>query len=274
MHDQPISILFGTRTCSRGARTHTPRALGALALAAPRVVTIVDGAPIRIRQHYFDSPVAQPQRAQRVADLTGLRIWPCALPLLAHLRADVLPAIRARVGARPVRILELGAGTGALGIALAACEHHRVVLTDPDLPMHYADDVAGSSLDLLRDNVALNSAAVGARACARRLVWGAEADRDALRGEFEPFDLVVGSDLLYDPDGYASLLATLLAFARADGHGAVLGYKPRHDGEQRFYEMAAPHYAAAVRELDGETRVRVARLSSKLRPGDPGGGAQ
>jgi predicted nicotinamide N-methyase len=226
-------------------------------------VTIVGGQPIRIRQHFFESPVAQPRRAQRTADLTGLRIWPCALPLLAHLQADILPAIRERVGARPVRILELGAGTGMLGIALAACEHHRVVLTDPDLPMNYADEVAGSSLDLLRDNVALNSAAVGARACARRLVWGAEADRDMLRSEFEPFDLVVGSDLLYDPDSYECLLSTLLAFAHPDGQGAVLGYKPRHDGEKRFYHMAAAHFAAAIRELEGETQVRVARLQSK-----------
>ena len=85
----------------RAAQTHASHALGGLALAAPRVLTVVDGAPILIRQHYFEAPVAQPARAQRTADLTGLRIWPCALPLLAHLQADVLPAIRERVGARP-----------------------------------------------------------------------------------------------------------------------------------------------------------------------------
>ena len=73
----------------------------------------------------------------------------------------------------------------------------------------------------------------GRRRCARsRHRWGDDA---ALR-KLEPkrFDCVVGSDLLYDPSSYTSLLKTL----EACGCEAHIAITRRHAGERAFFALA------------------------------------
>ena len=67
---------------------------------------------IQIRQHFFDDgPVPQPRGRQRVADLTGLKTWHSASPMLGHMEQEVLPRLHAGLPApRPLRVLELGSG--------------------------------------------------------------------------------------------------------------------------------------------------------------------
>lgn len=217
-------------------------------MGVPRVVASVAGKPIRLIQHFFDQPVSQPKRFPREADLSGLKLWHCAVPLFGFLTTEILPTYAAPLAGRPLRILELGAGTGMLGISLAASEGCCVVLTDPALPVNLSEDLEGNTLQSLRENVLLNADVVGDRACARKLLWGDKEDAAALLEEFGGFDLVVGSDLLYDPDNYAKLIETLLAFAPAR---AVLGYPHRHDGEKRFFEAARKEFAVTAHELEG-----------------------
>eukprot|EP00667_Euglena_gracilis_P018135 EG_transcript_19197 len=113
----------------------------------------------------------------------GNLLCTAALALLKHLQAQSMPWASKRV-------LELGAGTGAVGLALAKWGAEVV-----------ASDVA-AMLPLLRRNIARNfdhSAPVQAT----ELVWGAAEVADA------PFDVVVGADLLYNPDSVPALVATL-----------------------------------------------------------------
>ena len=68
----------------------------ALATVSAITRTTVDvGARVRhVRSaHYFDTPVPQPRQGQRVADRSGLRPWPCAVPLLQHLSEATVPAL-------------------------------------------------------------------------------------------------------------------------------------------------------------------------------------
>ena len=67
----------------------------------------------------------RPQVRDRRADLTGLRLWPISLKLLQEYEEHVLPRLReqrAQCGrpSAPLRVLELGAGVGALGLGVAA----------------------------------------------------------------------------------------------------------------------------------------------------------
>ena len=160
----------------------------------------------------MDAPVAQPRR-KRVADLTGLKIWPCSHHVLAHLEANLLPRLAASSNS-PLRILELGAGTGALGISLGVSPAPtRVVVTDPAIDVHFADSTS-NTLDWLRANVEINP--VGERVVARKLLWGDSADTEAVLNEQiwpdadAGFDVVLGSDLLYNPDEYEGLVKTLV----------------------------------------------------------------
>ena len=156
-----------------------------------------------LRQRQFEGAGPRATRPYR-ADGTGLKVWPTALPLLAHLRAR-LPETLLGSG-RPLRVLELGSGCGLLGLGLAAAsENVKVLLTDPAVDLE-----DGNSLEWLSQNVERNREVVGDRASVAKLVWGNVADVEAVRqSHSDGFYLVVGSDLLYEPRQHDALLLAL-----------------------------------------------------------------
>ena len=102
------------------------------------------------------------------------------------------------------------------------------MLTDDGASLVSDGGASKSAVDVLRENIALNAG----RARAAALRWGDDA---ALR-KLEPkrFDCVVGSDLLYDPSSYTSLLKTL----EACGCEAHIAITRRHAGERAFFALA------------------------------------
>ena len=221
-------------------------ATGCAALAQP--VILPNGASIRIRQHFFEEPVRQPRSSlQGRADRTGLKSWPTAMPLLEF-------AVE-RCQSRPhMRVLELGSGCGKLGLGFAAAvPDAHVLLTDPDLPTMFDDESQepSSTLEWLRGNVALNTQTLGERVEAAALLWGDDAHADAILQEPRwsgGFDLILGSDLLYNPDVYVDLLDTLQTFTSVKTCPVILGY-PARVNEARFLQLAAARYVVETRAL-------------------------
>ncbi len=128
--------------------------------------------------------------AAKTAHISGHSAWPAAATLAKRVVEDwdLLPHRSA---------LELGCGCGVVGLACAALGCQRVEFTDRD----------EGALKLARRAVELQ----GFSGCtAARRSWGA--------AEFagETFDLVVGSDLIYDP-GVVGPLVAAAAAALADG---------------------------------------------------------
>lgn len=65
------------------------------------------GKSLKLRQIFFDEPVPQPRGGRRIhADLSGLKLWPSARPMLLYLLNNALPRIQQEAG-RPMRILEV-----------------------------------------------------------------------------------------------------------------------------------------------------------------------
>ena len=237
-----------------------------------------------IEMDFGERHVKQPRRSDKflkVADNTGNTVWPSARPFFLYLteaNRDLLfkPHSSSKTNTLP-RILELGSGTGVLGFALATlgCE---VVLTDPGLDVNLTDEdslshVQVNTLDVLKESAEvnrklfttpseLNPKGIPFHTAVRKLAWGSEQDIQAIQREFgvldigseswslrSGFDVIVGSDILYDPHKFPYLLKTLRDLARDDTDILLCG--PVRKVESQFLKLA---------ERDFE-------ISQPLRPG-------
>ena len=189
---------------------------------------------------------------QRATGSIGAKLYPGALLLCAHLRAQPLPA-----GAC---VVELGAGACALpSLWLSRSGARAVVATD-----------APAMLPLLAANVARAgggalAAAPGAPAALSfaPFEWGAgdAAAVAALRaGLGGRVDYVVAADVVYHDPLIAPLLGALRALTDAPpGAGAgwappvvLLAYVQRFKRARRFFKLAAAHFD--VVQVAGATR--------------------
>lgn len=117
------------------------------------------------------------------------------------------------------RILEIGSGTGALGLACAAAGARRVVLTERTF-----DDAQPSRryLDLLERNASANRQATGG---AQVIVDELDFQKDelverALRSH-GPFDVVIGCEMMYEQSTHPDLARALSMIHKAQEPGAT-----------------------------------------------------
>ena len=122
----------------------------------------------------------------------GWRVWPSAEALAAYL-VENPEAVRGK------DVLELGAGLGVPGLVAAALGAERVVLSDS----------RNEYLDVMRGNVEKN----GLGNCTVALL-----DFTTCLSQIEAvFDVVLGSDIMYDVDSSATLPVALLQLLRPGG---------------------------------------------------------
>lgn len=145
----------------------------------------------------------------------GGTVWDAAMVLARFLAANQVTIFKG-----VTRVLELGSGTGLCGIAIAKLRPEvEVVITDQ-----------ASHLDLIRQNIALNSVA---NASAEELDWL----NPKCLGHF---DLILGSDLVYSPTLFAPLAETLTATAAHDSQ-IFLCNELRVSTDLQFYKVAMTH---------------------------------
>ena len=128
-----------------------------------------------------------------------------------------------------------------------------MVLTDADVK--FSDDTTESStLEWLQMNLDLNHDVIGERAAIQPLLWGDKSHMNAIE---QGFDLIVGSELLYNNGGsFPSLVDTIRNFATNDSTPVLLGYKVRGLGEAEFFERAEEYFDI--------TFIRIGRKSDKI----------
>ncbi|CDH57876.1 hypothetical protein RO3G_06050 [Lichtheimia corymbifera JMRC:FSU:9682] len=121
---------------------------------------------------------------------------------------------------KPFRIVELGAGTGYVGIWLAKMLRQPTEIYITDLEQ---------VLPLIRDNVATHyqpdNADTSTTVHVQRLHWGNKEDINALLAD-GPIDLVIVSDCVYFPELFELLTTTLQDICNPTTK-VVIGYKCR-----------------------------------------------
>ncbi|XP_032501746.1 EEF1A lysine methyltransferase 3 [Phocoena sinus] len=144
-------------------------------------------------------------------------VWDAALSLCNYFESQ-------NVDFRGKKVIELGAGTGIVGI-LAALQGGDVTITD--LPL---------VLEQIQGNVQANVPA-GGGAQVRALSWG--IDQHVFPGDY---DLVLGADIVYLEPTFPLLLGTLQHLCGP--HGTIyLASKMRDEhGTESFFQHLLPHH--------------------------------
>lgn len=127
---------------------------------------------------------------------------------------------------RRMKVLELGSGTGLVGI-VAACLGAHVVLTD--LP-----HVIPNAVHNIERNRSCYLAAGGLMEH-QVLRWGVEEDVKQL-GDLSSFDLIVASDVVYYDTLFKPLLQTLKWLVGASGDGAIFPDKRKNEQQSKCVE--------------------------------------
>ncbi|KAJ3290244.1 hypothetical protein HK104_006892 [Borealophlyctis nickersoniae] len=137
----------------------------------------------------------------------GSHIWPSSLVLASYLFAN--PSL-----VRNARILELGCGTAVPGLLSALMGAQRVVLTDlPDSEMVLSAVREAAMLNGVEDRVEVRGLRWGQfpediLPAGLRILMQRSAAED-LAWLSEPFDLILGADVFYEPSMFDNLLATV-----------------------------------------------------------------
>ncbi|XP_057786011.1 uncharacterized protein LOC131003518 [Salvia miltiorrhiza] len=159
----------------------------------------------------------------------SFQLWPAAAALVALLERQTLSCLRT-AEQRRLRVLELGSGTGLVGIAAAALLGANVTVTD--LP---------HVLPNLQFNVDANAGVVAARGGqvqVAALSWG---DVEQMEGVGGDFDVVLGSDLVYHDHLYEPLLQTLRVLLLGETQKQVvfvMAHLKRWKKESAFFKKA------------------------------------
>lgn len=160
--------------------------------------------------------------------LTGTTVWDGAVVLSQYLTTtDVLRRRSYPSGCELPNCLELGAGTGAVSLSLLACGCLSSA-TVTDIP-----DV----LPFLTHNISLNQHLFRRSIVhIQPLRWAVEDDVKHLKPRAPPFDLIVGSDLIYysysEATPHTKLLLTTLKRLSCPGTIILLALSLHHNAEE------------------------------------------
>ena len=134
----------------------------------------------------------------------------------------MLPALVKSSKVRRLRVLELGAGCGIVGIAFAQLVKCDMQVTDLE-----------DAQEILAKNIRCASPMAGSTIQASILDWAS-----GLEDSSNPnFDLVLVSDCIYNPDSSLHLVEILRNLAaRVPDTLILVGFKRRHEADTIFFE--------------------------------------
>lgn len=123
---------------------------------------------------------------------------------------------------RRLRVLELGAGCGIVGVAFSQLVKCDMLLTDLE-----------DAQEVLASNIQCAAPQAGSTLRSAVLDWATSLDDSSNAN----YDLILVSDCIYNPDSSLHLVETLRQLAtRTPSVLILVGFKPRHEADTIFFE--------------------------------------
>ena len=167
---------------------------------------------------------------QRYEGDTGVVVWDAALVLAKYLEQH-------RHEVRGRAVLELGAGTGAVGLSAGVLGAARVVLTDQE-----------DLVEFLEHNIDLNTEVTqpGSEVTAMPLHWGDNTHIEAVMNTVTRLELILVSDCVFYKESLDDLVETMQLLSDKNTK-ILLTYEERdsqikHDVMKLFFEKMKSHF--------------------------------
>ncbi|NXM09386.1 MT21A methyltransferase, partial [Tyrannus savana] len=187
-------------------------------------------------------------------------VWDAAVVLCAYLEME-------GIDLRDRSVIELGAGTGLLGIVATllgkgffVCSFKtlyncsaRVTMTDRE-----------AALEFLESNVQANlPSELRPRAVVKELTWGKDLDN------FPPgaFDFVLGADIVYLEETFAELLQTLEHLC-SEQTVILLACRIRYERDHKFLKMLRDRFSVYEVHYDSSKDVHIYKAQRSSRKDD------
>jgi predicted nicotinamide N-methyase len=136
-------------------------------------------------------------------------------------------------------MLELGAGTGLVGIVAGLLGVKNVIITDID-----------ELVDLMNQNISLNGVDSHVKACS--YYWGNELPKECDK----PIDIVLIADCIYLERNFQPLLDAMTVLSDKSDCLFLMGYKKRRKADKRFFIMAKKLFKFDSVPLEENLRVQ------------------
>ncbi|KAI9318012.1 putative methyltransferase-domain-containing protein [Dichotomocladium elegans] len=151
-------------------------------------------------------------------------------------------------------IVDLSAGTGCMALLLGYILGHL----DPDYTTKFTLTDLEDALELIRYNYQLNfgnNLEHDKNISIQRLRWGSSKDAKAVYRNSGKPDIIIASDVLYEPNCFPLLVRSLALLSEPGKTVIYLGYKKRglQDKDERlFFDMAKKHFHMEKIGKEGE----------------------
>ncbi|NWT14596.1 MT21A methyltransferase, partial [Vireo altiloquus] len=187
-------------------------------------------------------------------------VWDAAVVLCAYLEME-------RIDLRDRSVIELGAGTGLLGIVVTllgtgTVSVSHVLLSPLGARVTLTDRAA--ALELLESNVQANlPPELRPRAVVKELTWGKDLDNFP-RGAF---DFVLGADIVYLEETFAELLQTLEHLC-SEQTVILLSCRIRYERDLKFLKMLRDRFSVYEVHYDSSKDVHIYKAQRGSRKDD------
>ena len=166
--------------------------------------------------HLRDGPVVYAKQDLKVAE-TGGAVWEGAIVMAEFFAANPSLLFDNASEGKPARarsIIELGSGTGFCGTALRCLQRHHAGSISPPPASDGISFIVSDcppNVPLMQSTIVRNATEDSGLAVAHP--WGEDIPEESPIKPLIPFDLIIGTDLLYNPDSMDDLLKSLLALS-------------------------------------------------------------